>query len=78
MEIKVSVILPIYNVASYLDACLSSCINQTFQMFSMGNTKRFVFDNRCFFRFPLMGNVMAKIYLQLLSEKEVFKIKCKQ
>lgn len=31
MEIKVSVIIPVYNVASYLDACLSSCINQTFQ-----------------------------------------------
>ncbi|WP_455638005.1 glycosyltransferase family 2 protein [Parabacteroides sp.] len=31
MDIKVSVIIPVYNVASYLDACLSSCINQTFR-----------------------------------------------
>ena len=31
MDIKVSVIIPVYNVAPYLDACLSSCINQTFR-----------------------------------------------
>lgn len=31
MDIKVSVIIPVYNVALYLDACLSSCINQTFR-----------------------------------------------
>lgn len=30
MEVKVSIIVPVYNVASYLDACLSSCVNQTF------------------------------------------------
>ncbi|WP_455639705.1 glycosyltransferase family 2 protein [Parabacteroides sp.] len=31
MNIKVSIIIPVYNVAPYLDACLSSCINQTFR-----------------------------------------------
>lgn len=31
MDIKVSIIIPVYNVAPYLDACLSSCINQTFR-----------------------------------------------
>lgn len=31
MNVKVSIIIPVYNVAPYLDACLSSCINQTFQ-----------------------------------------------
>lgn len=31
MDIKVSIIIPVYNVAPYLEACLSSCINQTFQ-----------------------------------------------
>lgn len=31
MDIKVSIIVPVYNVAPYLDACLSSCINQTFR-----------------------------------------------
>lgn len=31
MNIKVSIIIPVYNVAPFLDACLSSCINQTFQ-----------------------------------------------
>lgn len=31
MDIKVSIIVPVYNVASYLDACLSSCVNQTFR-----------------------------------------------
>lgn len=31
MDIKVSVIIPVYNVAPYLDACLSSCLNQTFR-----------------------------------------------
>ena len=30
MDVKVSIIVPVYNVASYLDACLSSCVNQTF------------------------------------------------
>ncbi|MFV0584150.1 MAG: glycosyltransferase family 2 protein [Parabacteroides gordonii] len=30
MNVKVSIIIPVYNVASFLDACLSSCINQTF------------------------------------------------
>lgn len=30
MDIKVSIIVPVYNVAPYLEACLSSCINQTF------------------------------------------------
>lgn len=30
MNTKVSIIIPVYNVAPYLDACLSSCINQTF------------------------------------------------
>ncbi|MFV0584148.1 MAG: glycosyltransferase family 2 protein [Parabacteroides gordonii] len=30
MNIKVSIIIPVYNVAPFLDACLSSCINQTF------------------------------------------------
>lgn len=30
MDTKVSIIIPVYNVAPYLDACLSSCINQTF------------------------------------------------
>lgn len=29
--IKVSIIIPVYNVASYLDKCLSSCVNQTFR-----------------------------------------------
>lgn len=28
-EIKVSVILPVYNTKAYLDTCLSSLINQT-------------------------------------------------
>lgn len=31
MDIKVSIIIPVYNVALYLDACLSSCVNQTFR-----------------------------------------------
>lgn len=31
MDVKVSVIVPVYNVAPYLDACLSSCVNQTFR-----------------------------------------------
>lgn len=31
MDIKVSIIIPVYNVAPYLDACLSSCVNQTFR-----------------------------------------------
>lgn len=31
MDIKVSIIIPVYNVAPYLDVCLSSCINQTFR-----------------------------------------------
>lgn len=30
MDTKVSIIIPVYNVAPYLDACLSSCVNQTF------------------------------------------------
>lgn len=31
MDVKVSIIIPVYNIASYLDICLSSCINQTFR-----------------------------------------------
>ena len=31
MEIKVSIIIPVYNIAACLDTCLSSCINQTFR-----------------------------------------------
>ena len=31
MDIKVSIIIPVYNVAPFLDKCLSSCVNQTFQ-----------------------------------------------
>lgn len=31
MDVKVSIIVPVYNVASYLDTCLMSCINQTFR-----------------------------------------------
>lgn len=31
MNIKVSIIIPVYKVAPYLDACLSSCVNQTFR-----------------------------------------------
>ena len=31
MDIKVSIIIPVYNVAPFLDKCLSSCIDQTFQ-----------------------------------------------
>lgn len=31
MDIKVSIIIPVYNVAPYLDACLSSCVDQTFR-----------------------------------------------
>ena len=31
MDIKVSIIIPVYNVAAYLDTCLMSCINQTFR-----------------------------------------------
>lgn len=31
MDVKISIIIPVYNVAPYLDACLSSCINQTFR-----------------------------------------------
>lgn len=31
MDIKVSIIIPVYNVAPYLNACLSSCVNQTFR-----------------------------------------------
>lgn len=31
MNVKVSIIIPVYNVAPYLDACLSSCVNQTFR-----------------------------------------------
>lgn len=31
MEIKVSIIIPVFNVAAYLETCLSSCVNQTFR-----------------------------------------------
>ena len=31
MDVKISIIIPVYNVAPYLDACLSSCVNQTFR-----------------------------------------------
>lgn len=31
MNVKISIIIPVYNEASYLDACLSSCINLTFK-----------------------------------------------
>ncbi|RGP08489.1 glycosyltransferase family 2 protein [Parabacteroides gordonii] len=31
MNIKVSIIIPVYNVDPYLETCLSSCINQTFR-----------------------------------------------
>lgn len=31
MDIKISIIIPVYNVALYLEDCLSSCINQTFR-----------------------------------------------
>ena len=31
MDIKVSIIIPVYNVAPFIDKCLSSCVNQTFQ-----------------------------------------------
>ena len=31
MDMKVSIIVPVYNVAAYLEACLLSCINQTFR-----------------------------------------------
>lgn len=31
MDIKVSIIIPVYNVSSYLDVCLTSCVNQTFK-----------------------------------------------
>ncbi|WP_293712667.1 glycosyltransferase family 2 protein [uncultured Parabacteroides sp.] len=31
MDIKISIIIPVYNVASYLEDCLFSCINQTFR-----------------------------------------------
>lgn len=27
MDVKISIIIPVYNVAPYLDTCLSSCIN---------------------------------------------------
>lgn len=30
-EVKISIIIPVYNVAPYLDVCLSSCVNQTFR-----------------------------------------------
>ena len=30
MDVKVSIIIPVYNVASYLDTCLLSCVSQTF------------------------------------------------
>lgn len=30
MDIKISIIIPVYNIAFYLDACLSSCVNQIF------------------------------------------------
>lgn len=31
MNVKISIIIPVYNVAPYLEACLSSCIEQTFR-----------------------------------------------
>ena len=31
MEVKVSIIIPVYNVSSFLDKCISSCINQSFK-----------------------------------------------
>lgn len=31
MDIRVSIIIPVYNVAPFLEACLSSCVNQTFR-----------------------------------------------
>lgn len=31
MDVKISIIIPVYNVAPYLDVCLFSCVNQTFQ-----------------------------------------------
>ena len=30
-NIKVSIIVPVYNVADYLRRCLDSCVNQTLQ-----------------------------------------------
>ena len=29
LPVKVSVIVPVYNVEKYLSACLNSCVNQT-------------------------------------------------
>lgn len=31
MPIDISIIIPVYNVASYLDQCLASCVKQTFR-----------------------------------------------
>ena len=31
MEVRVSIIIPVYNVSPFLDKCLSSCINQSFK-----------------------------------------------
>ncbi|MBO6275108.1 MAG: glycosyltransferase, partial [Methanobrevibacter sp.] len=31
MSVKISVVLPVYNVANYLRKCLDSLVNQTFK-----------------------------------------------
>ena len=35
MDVKISVVLPVYNVANYLRKCLDSLINQTFEDFEV-------------------------------------------
>ena len=35
MDVKISVVLPVYNVANYLRKCLDSLVNQTFEDFEV-------------------------------------------
>ena len=35
MDVKISVVLPVYNVANYLKKCLDSLVNQTFKDFEL-------------------------------------------
>ena len=35
MDVKISVVLPVYNVANYLRKCLDSLVNQTFKDFEV-------------------------------------------
>ena len=40
MDVKISVVLPVYNVADYLRKCLDSLVSQTFKDFEVMNFKK--------------------------------------